>query len=403
MPQAKTPPHLITLILLAAFAPLSLNMFLPSLANIADDLATDYATVSLAISGYLAVTAVIQLVVGPLSDRFGRRPMILAALCLFTGASLGCALSTDVWAFLAFRMLQGGIVSGFALAMAIVRDTRSERAAASLLGYISMAMGVAPMLGPMLGGVLDTAFGWRSSFYFYAISGTLLFILCVIDLGETNPQAPSEKAEDRETVITLLKEPLFWAFSLCNTFSVGAFFIFLTGAPLVASKVFGMSAAELGFYIGTITAGFIVGGFISGRFGPRFQLTTLVIVGRLIACAGLTIGILLLLAGHLSPTLFFGSTIAVGLGNGLTTPNCNAGLISVRPKLAGSAAGLNGALVLAVGAILTTLTGILLPEDEPALMLLIIMLSASVVGLLMILWAFILRRKAGLVEQSAAT
>ena len=118
MRPALTPPRLITLILLTALSTLSLNMFLPSLANIAEALGTDYASVSLAIGGYLAVTAVIQLIAGPLSDRIGRRPVLLGALALFALASAGCALATRSEVFLAFRMLQGGVIAGYALSLA---------------------------------------------------------------------------------------------------------------------------------------------------------------------------------------------------------------------------------------------------------------------------------------------
>lgn len=391
MPTTKTPPHITTLIALTAFSTLSLNMFLPSLANIADDLDADYGTVSLAVAGYLAVTAVIQLIVGPLSDRVGRRPVLLGALALFTCASVTCALAQDVWTFLIFRMLQGGIISGYALSLAIVRDTTSEREAAGLIGYISMAMAIAPMLGPMLGGVLDTAFGWRSNFYFYAASGAFLLFLCWVDLGETKPARSSEINGGSDTAIALLREPLFWAYSLCSAFSTGAFYIFLTGAPLVAETEFGASTAELGFFIGTITAGFMAGGFIAGRFAPRFAPTTMMLAGRLVACTGLLIGFTLLAAGWLSPMVFFGSTIFVGLGNGITMPSSNAGAMSVRPNLAGTAAGLNGALIVAGGAVLTTVTGLALPEKGAAIVLLALMLSASGAGLVSALWASRLR------------
>lgn len=229
MPKPVTPPHLLTLILLAGFSPLSLNLFAPSLANIAEDLATDYATVSLAISGYLIITAVTQLVVGPLSDRIGRRPVLLVAFFIFTIASVMCALAQDVWTFLIFRMLQGGVTAGITLSMAIIRDTTSERKAASLIGYVSMSMAIAPMLGPMLGGFLDTAFGWRANFYFYAMSGIAILALCWFDLGETNPKSPTAPKQLRESVFTLLRQPIFWACSLCGAFSTGGFYIFVTG------------------------------------------------------------------------------------------------------------------------------------------------------------------------------
>lgn len=387
MQQAKTPPHLTTLVLLTAFSTLSLNMFLPSLAGIAEDLEADYGTVSLAVAGYLAVTAVIQLIVGPLSDRIGRRPVLLGALALFTCASVVCALAQDIWIFLTFRMLQGGVISGYALSLAIVRDTTSERKSAGLIGYISMAMAIAPMVGPMIGGVLDTAFGWRANFYFYALSGAFLFVLCWFDLGETKPDRTSQTTGRSDTAVALLQEPLFWAYSLCSAFSTGAFYIFLTGAPLVARTEFGVSTAQLGFFIGTITAGFMIGSFIAGRFAPRFAPTTMMLAGRLVACLGLLIGFAFLLAGWLSPLLFFGSTVFVGLGNGITMPSSNASAMSVRPNLAGTAAGLNGALIVATGAVLTIATGFMLPHDGAGVVLVGLMLCASGAGLMAVFWA----------------
>ncbi len=387
MSRPTTPPHLITLIFLAGFSPLSLNLFAPSLANIADDLNTDYAMVSFAISGYLAITAIIQLIIGPLSDRIGRRPVLLAAFTLFVVASIMCATAENVWTFLIFRMLQGGVTAGFTLSMAIVRDTRSERKAASLIGYISMSMAVAPMLGPMLGGLLDTAFGWRANFYFYSIAGFVILALCWFDLGETHPRSPAKPDEPRESAFVLLREPMFWACALCGAFSTGGFYIFVTGAPLVAQTTFGVSTAELGFYIGTITAGFMLGGFLSGQLAHRFRLTTMMVAGRIITFGGLTIGLAMLLLGFQSPAFFFGSTIFIGLGNGISMPSSNTAAMSVRPKLAGTAAGLNSAFIVALGAVLTTLTGAILPPDGAAPVLLLLLLSVSAAGVLAALWA----------------
>ena len=392
MTKAGKPPALITLILLTALSTLSLNMFLPSLANIASEFDVSYATVSLAVAGYLAVTAVIQLIIGPLSDRSGRRPVLLASILVFAVASLGCALSTNVWTFLAFRMLQGGMIAGYALSRAIVRDTTSERKAASLIGYISMSMAIAPMLGPMLGGVLDSVFGWRANFYLYALSGVVLFVICWFDLGETKPVRPAASAADREKAHDLLGEPLFWAFSLCSAFSVGAFYIFISGAPLVAQIEFGLSTAEIGFFLGSITAGFMTGSFIAGRLASRYEPTTMMMAGRLVACIGIAAGIVAVLSGFVSPLLFFGSTVFVGLGNGLTLPSSSAAVMSVRPKLAGTASGWSGALVVAIGALLTTLTGLVLPAGDPALTLLVLIFGASVAGLVSIVAAISLRR-----------
>ena len=393
MKLRRTPPHLLTLIVLAGFSPLSLNMFLPSLANIADDLGTDYAMIAWSVSGYLAITAVLQLIIGPLSDRIGRRPVMLVALAFFGIASAGCALAQDFVTFLIFRMFQGGMTAGYTLSMAIVRDTRSEREAVSLIGYIGMSMAIAPMVGPMLGGMLDTIFGWRSVFVFYALSGVVLFTACWFDLGETRVKAVHDTEHAAPQTTALLSEPLFWAFALCGAFSVGAFYVFLTGAPLVAVAQFGVSTAELGVYIGTITVGFMFGGFIAGRYGARFDPATTMIAGRVVACLGLSVGAVALSLTEPTPLLFFGSTIFVGLGNGITMPASNTGAMSVRPDLAGSAAGVLGSLIVGGGALLTALTGAIVTETDGARTVLFIMLAVSAIGLALGCWARHLRMR----------
>lgn len=392
MRPATSPPHLITLVLLTAFSTLSLNMFLPSLANIARDLRADYALVSLSIGGYLAATAVVQLVVGPLSDRFGRRAVLLWALVIFTLASLGGALAHDIWTLLVFRMLQGSMISGYALSLAIVRDTRTERQAAGLIGYISMAMALASMLGPMLGGILDAAFGWRANFILYFAGGCVLVLVTWSDLGETRAAASGTRDGTLRGLPDLVRSPRFWGYALCMAASIGAFYAFLAGAPLVATSVLRMSSAEVGLCLGSITAGFALGSFASGRLAPRYALTTMMLAGRLVACLGLLGGLLILATGWIGTITYFGATIFVGLGNGLTMPSSNAGAMSVRPRLAGSAAGLAGALTVGGGAVLSTLTGFVLTAENAAAVLLAIMLAASLAGLLSALWVRYLER-----------
>jgi MFS transporter, DHA1 family, multidrug resistance protein len=381
MAAATSPPRLPTLILLSGLAVLSLNMFVPSLANIAADLQADYGIVSLSVGGYLGFTAVLQLVIGPLSDRFGRRPVLLAALAIFILASLGCMLATDVRVFLGFRMLQAVMISGWALSMAVIRDTVPEREAASLIGYVAMSMAVAPMLGPVLGGTLDELFGWRSSFLVYAIFGALVLALCWVDLGETNTSPSETFGAQFRTYPELFGSRRFWGYALCMMFSTGTFYVFLAGAPLVAETAFALSPAVLGIYMGTITAGFLFGSFLSGRYARRFPLATMLISGRLVASLGLAAGLVLFLAGYVHVLLLFGATVFAGLGNGLTMPSANAGALSVRPRLAGSASGLAGALTVGGGAVLTSITGAMLTEAHGARQLLGIMLFSSLMGL----------------------
>ena len=389
---ASSPPRLSTLVLLTALSVLSLNMFLPSLANIAEEFEADYALVNLSIAGYLGIMAVLQLIMGPLSDRYGRRPVLLAGTALFALASLGCALAANVWIFLAFRILQGAIVAGNALSRAVIRDMVPAQEAASLMAYVAMAMAVAPMLGPMFGGALDELFGWRASFVVFTGLGVLVLGLCWIDLGETNLTPSETFLAQFHDYPELLQSRRFWGYALCLMFSTGAFYAFLGGAPLAAKTEFGLSPATLGFCMGTITAGFMFGNFLSGRYARRYPLTTLMVAGSALACTGLSAGLLLLLSGFVHVAVLFGATVFVGIGNGLIVPSSNAGAMSVQPRLAGSAAGLSGALMVGGGALFSTATGAVLSEVDGAHALLAMMLLTSVLGFLAALHALRLER-----------
>jgi Bcr/CflA subfamily drug resistance transporter len=389
---------MLTLVLLAGLAVASLNLFVPSLGNIAADFDVDYALVSLSVAGYLGVTAVLQLVMGPLSDRFGRRPVMLAALGVFVIASLGCMLAPDAVTFLSFRMLQAVIISGWALSMAVIRDTSPEREAASLIGYVAMAMALGPMLAPMLGGVLDELFGWRSSFLVFAGFGAFLFALCWVDLGETNRARSETFSEQFRSYPELFRSGRFWGYALCMMFSTGAFYVFLAGAPLVAEKILSLSPGMLGVAMGTITGGFLLGSYLSGRCARYHAPATMMIAGRLVASAGLLVGLILFLAGVVHPLSLFGATVFAGLGNGLTMPSANAGAMSVRPELAGTASGLAGALTVGGGAALTFIIAAILTEESGAFQLLGTMLLSSLMALAAALYVRAIDRR----EQRAA-
>ena len=371
-----------TLVMLTGLSVLSLNMFLPSLSNMAADFRADYALVALSVGGYLGITAVLMLVMGPLSDRFGRRPVLLLALTLFSLASLVCALATNVWLFLGFRVLQGAVISGWALSLAVIRDVAPPQEAASRIGYLTMAMAVAPMLGPTVGGALDELFGWRSSFYVFAGLGAAALALCWVDLGETNKTPSRTFAQQVRSYPELFGSRRFWGYAVCMAFSTGSFYAFLAGAPLVAVTRLELSPAALGVGMGSITAGFMLGSFLSGRFAARYRLTRMMILGRLVAAAGLLLGLALAALGLVHAVAFFGPVMFVGLGNGLTMPSSNAGVLSVRPALAGSASGLAGALTVGGGALLTTVTGIVVTEKTGACGLLGMMLFCTLSALL---------------------
>ena len=376
---ATTPPHLVTIVLLTATSTLTLNMFLPSLSGMAEDFEVSYGLISLSVAGYLGITAVLQLILGPLSDRYGRRPVLLGAVAVFATASVGCTLAPDAYTFLAFRLLQGGIISGWAISQAIIRDQYDAQSSASLLGYISMAMAVGPMLAPIIGGALDQAFGWRATFMLYTTLGLVLMFLIWSDLGETNHNRTETLTAQIKDYPTLLQSRRFWGYAGCTAFSTASFYAFLAGVPLVAVADLGLEPAEIGVYIGSITGGFAFGSFLSGRYSKRFELTTMMMAGRVLACTGLTLGLIAVLLGWTSVAVVFSATLCVGLGNGITMPSANAGAISMRPKLTGSAAGLMGSATVATGAVVTTVTGFLVSlGNGPAILLSMMLLCAGI-------------------------
>lgn len=396
---ATTPPGLFALIVITALSVLSLNMYLPSLGNMADDFGVSYGLMNLSISGYLAVTAILQLIIGPLSDRYGRRRLLLIAMAIFAVASVGCALATDIYVFLFFRMLQGAVIAGSAVSRAVIRDMAGPQETASRMGYVNMAMALAPMLGPVLGGVLDELFGWRASFHAFSLIGLFVFWLCWADLGETNSSTGRGFGAQFAEWPELFRSQRFWGYTVCIAFAIGAFYIFITGTPLVAQTTLGLSPSAVGACIGLITAGFIVGNIVSTRLVQRKSLTTMMIAGRIVAFAGLLGSLMLCAMGWVNVFTLFGGVILVGFGNGVSLPSANAGALSVRPALAGSASGVSGAFGVAIGAVVTWLTGFLLTPQNGAVMLLSLMLVCVAISLLAALQVLMIDRRQGEIDQ----
>lgn len=380
MRTASSKPRLSTLILVSALAILPINFFLPSLPGMAAEFDVAYGFMGLSLAAYAGVSACLQLVLGPLSDRFGRRPVVLWALAIFIVATIGCATAQDAWTFLAGRMVQAIIAPTYAVSLATIRDTTSREQAASQFGYLAMAWAIAPMLGPTLGGLLDQVLGWRASFYVLACFGAAVLVLCWTDLNETNRTPSTEMAEAYRAYPDLLGSKRFWAYCVCSAFSVGAFYAFLAGAPLAASA-FDLSPAMLGLYMGSITGGFMAGSFLAGRLADRWPMTNILIAGRIVACAGLLFGLILYAAGVVHVLALFGPCLFVGVSNGLTQPGASAGAISVRSTHMGSAAGLAGAITVAGASIMAAVAGAVLTQENARSGLLFVMLASALVAL----------------------
>ena len=384
-----TPPHIATLILLAGISALNMSIFLPSLNAMSLYFDTKYSIMQLSISGYLATTALIQIIVGPLSDRFGRRPVVLGALAIFIVATLAAMLTTSVWWFLVCRMVQAAVAAGMVLSRAIVRDMVPQAEAASMIGYVTMGMALVPMVGPMIGGTLEQVFDWRATFVLLAISGAAVLLLCWRDLGETVAGKGMSFAEQLSGYPELLTSPRFWGYSMCAAFGSGAFFALLGGAPFVAEERFGLSPILTGVALGSPAIGYAVGNFVSGRFSVRLGINKMALIGTIISSLGMGISLLLSVAGLSTALTFFGLCTFLGLGNGMLLPNSMAGSLSVRPRLAGTASGLSGAIMIGGGAALSAWAGSLLTQETGEIPLQIIMFVTSVlaaVSILMVMW-----------------
>jgi len=379
-----TAPHIATLILLAGISALAMNIFLPSLPNMTDYFQTDYRLMQLSVAVYLAVNAVLQIIVGPISDKFGRRPVILWGIGLFLLATLGCLYAPSAEVFLFFRMCQAVIAVAMVLSRAVVRDMFPQDQAASMIGYVTMGMAVVPMIGPAVGGVLDEIFGWRANFWTLFILGALIMVLAWADLGETAAKSGRTLRQQYREYPELLRSPRFWGYSLSSGLSSGAFFAYLGGAPFVGTEVFGMSPSTLGIYFGAPALGYFAGNFLTGRFATRFGINRMVLWGCGLCTFGVALSLAIFLAGYGTPVSFFGLMTFVGLGNGLCIPNATAGMLSVRPHLAGTASGLGGAIMIGGGAILSALAGALLAPETGAFPLLWIMLTTSVLSVISI-------------------
>jgi len=391
--DARTPPHILTLILIAGLAALSLNVFLPSLPSMAAYFAVDYHLMQLSLSGYLAATALMQLLIGPVSDRYGRRPVMLATSALFVLATVGAIFAPSFALFMLCRITQSVVATGFVLSRAVVRDMVPQDQAASMIGYVTMGMAVVPMIGPVIGGALDAAFGWQATFVLLAAGGVLLFALVWADMGETARATSSSFASQVRQYPELLRSQRFWGYCLGSAFASGAFFAYLGGAPFIGTTVFGLDSATLGFYFGAPALGYLIGNYLSGRFSVRFGINRMMLIGALVAATGLTALLVVTAAGVVTPALFFALVIPLGLGNGITLPSANAGMLSVRPHLAGSAAGLGGAFMIGGGAALSALAGAVLGPDSGPLPLVLLMLGTALVGVVCALWV-IARAKA---------
>jgi DHA1 family bicyclomycin/chloramphenicol resistance-like MFS transporter len=384
-PDRATPPHILTLILLSGLGALSMNVFLPSLPSMTAYFDTEYRIIQLSIAVYLGMSAGLQILIGPVSDNIGRRPVLLWSLALFLLATLGCIYAPTAEIFLLCRMGQAVAATTLVLTRAIVRDLFEQDEAASKIGYVTMGMSIVPMIGPMLGGLFDQMFGWQSNFWLMFAVGALILALVWGDLGETKLSSGLSLAAQFREYPELLRSPRFWGYSMAAALTSGSFFAYLGGAPFVGTQVFGMTPGMLGLFFGAPAVGYLLGNFLTGRYATRIGVNRMVLAGCLANAAGSALSLVIILSGYGTMYTFFGLMTFVGVGNGLALPNAMSGMLSVRPHLAGTASGLGGAIQIGGGAALSALAGWMLVEGTGGAPLLWLMTLTAIGGILSIL------------------
>ena len=345
---------------ITALAPFSLQIFLPALPAIQASFAVAPGVVQLALSLSILANAVANLAYGPISDRFGRRPVLLVGLAAFIAGSLGCALAPSIELLVVARIVQSiGGAAGMVLARAIVRDLYDRERSASIIAYLTMAMVVAPMLAPTIGAVLIDVASWRAIFYLVTGIGVVLTWPIVVTLAETRPPQARRLGGPFAGAGALLRSGLFWSYVLQSTFGICVFFAFIAGAPYFMMNVLGRSATEYGLWFILVSAAFMAGNLVAGRYSPRIGLDRMVLTGSLLAVVGAGLALVLLLGGAWTPLALFGPMMAVGLGNGFSVPNAQAGALSVNALLAGTASGIAGFSQMFVAALVSQAVGML--------------------------------------------
>ena len=346
---------------LTALGPLSMDMYLPSLPEIARVLQAPPARVQLTISSYLIGFAVGQVIYGPLSDRHGRRPVLLAALAAYVTSTLICAVTQSIDPLIGARFLQGIGGSGtIVLARAMVRDAYSGARAGRELSLMGSISAFAPIVAPMIGGVLQTAFGWRANFVVMGGAAVIAMLVAGRLLPETLRQrahGPFSLSRIVGSYGSVLRHRGFIANLAILTISYAGLFAWISGAAFVLQGIYGLSALAFGFTFAIAAAGYMTGATLAARLVLRLGLDRTMGLGVTALAAG-GLGAAAVVATHLADGVWLVVAMAVYLaGLGLSMPQAMAGALTPFPDRAGTAAALMGVVQQTAAAVVAAVVG----------------------------------------------
>jgi len=395
-------PLLLLLVGISAIGPVTMNGVLPANSAVMADLQTSYGTAQLILTVFLIATFAAQIVLGRAADRHGRRPVMVFGLAVFSLGSLLCSLAPNIEALLAARFVQGfGASVCVFLPRTIVRDAWSRDRAASVIGWMTTAMMVAPLFGPALGGWITDTLDWRWMYRGLALIGLVFTLLAALFQRETlgllaharpatsvasvavpvtaagrgagtgvahvaagavAPPVPPTPPGDGGAMRTLWAEPSFRSLALLLTGSVGVYYSFLAGAPYLAMERRGMGASDYGLWFGMVGIGYLSGNLVAGSLSARLGAFRMIRLGLIPMGAGIVA--FWLASGSTHPVALFLPMQLFAFSNGMSLPNVISAAMSVRPELAGTASGLAGSLQTGSGVLLTLAIGFVLPSGE---------------------------------------
>jgi DHA1 family bicyclomycin/chloramphenicol resistance-like MFS transporter len=370
---------LFTLTALVALGPLSTDFYLPALPLIAQYFGVDEAGAQATLSAYLIGFAAAILVYGPLSDRFGRRPVLAGGIVIFTLASLGCALSQSIGALVACRFVQAlGACAGPVISRAMVRDLVGAQGAARVFSYLSAAVALAPAIAPIVGGFLTDAFGWRATFValtIYGAGGLVAVFWILRETNETRDMTAANPLSWFRIYGSLIRHREYFGYVLAATFGYSGIFCFISGSSFVFINVLGVPPKYFGFCFGVFVIGYIIGATSGGKLSKRMTPPQLVGLGSLIALLSAVALVVVNLIATASVWTVLAPLLPYMIGVGMTMPAAQAGAIGPFPRSAGAASALLGFVQMGVAAGVGAILGVI-GSPSPLPMTLMIALMA---------------------------